>query len=133
MPNHALHLRLDAGRLPHELLTDAQTELSRRLPLCMATLLGTHNSGITIADGYGNRDEHFQQYFKWIRWVVSCHLSTWHSSMQIVLKASVSKALQQGFCAYLAMGNLLLQRLITVHSGPQAMAMLVPPGIHHGD
>ena len=37
----------------------------------MATLLGTHNSGITIADGYGNRDEHFQQYFKWIRWVVS--------------------------------------------------------------
>ena len=39
----------------------------------MATLLGTHNSGITIADGYGNRDEHFQQYFKWIRWVVSCH------------------------------------------------------------
>ncbi len=57
-----------------ELLPDAQTELSRRLPLCMAMLLGTHNSGITIADGYGNRDEHFQQYFKWIRWVVSCHL-----------------------------------------------------------
>jgi len=49
-----------------------QAELSRRLPLCMATLLGTHNSGISIADGYGNRDEHFQQYFKWIRWVVRC-------------------------------------------------------------
>ncbi|CAK0733927.1 hypothetical protein CVIRNUC_000356 [Coccomyxa viridis] len=48
-----------------------QAQLSRRLPLCLATLLGTHNSGITIADGYGNRDEYFQQYFKWIRWVSS--------------------------------------------------------------
>lgn len=53
-----------------------QAQLARRLPLCMATLLGTHNSGITIADGYGNRDEYFQQYFRWIRWVVRlCHPS----------------------------------------------------------
>ena len=51
--------------------TCVQAQLSRRLPLCLATLLGTHNSGITIADGYGNRDEYFQEYFKWIRWVVS--------------------------------------------------------------
>ena len=49
-----------------------QAELARRLPFCMATLLGTHNSGITIADGYGNRDDHFQEYFKWIKWVVGC-------------------------------------------------------------
>ena len=47
-----------------------QAELARRLPFCFATLLGTHNSAITLADGYGNRDEYFQQYFKWIKWVV---------------------------------------------------------------
>jgi hypothetical protein len=47
-----------------------QTELARRLPLCLATLLGTHNSAITLADGYGNRDAYFQQYFRWIKWVV---------------------------------------------------------------
>ena len=48
-----------------------QNELAKRLPFCYAALLGTHNSGITIADGYGNLDARFQQYFKWIRWVVS--------------------------------------------------------------
>ena len=53
-----------------QLLIPLQAELARRLPLCMAPMLGTHNSGITIADGYGNRDEHFQEYFKWIKWVV---------------------------------------------------------------
>lgn len=53
-----------------QLLRTLQAELARRLPFCMATLLGTHNSGITIADGYGNRDDHFQEYFKWIKWVV---------------------------------------------------------------
>ena len=49
----------------------AQNALAKRLPFCYAALLGTHNSGITIADGYGNLDARFQQYFKWIRWVVS--------------------------------------------------------------
>ena len=70
----------------HHGLSDAcpcvQAQLSRLLPLCLATLLGTHNSGITIADGYGNRDEYFQEYFKWIRWVVSALVGT-------VLDASV--------------------------------------------
>ena len=47
-----------------------QIKLARRLPLCYATLLGTHNSGINLADGYGNLDEQFQEYFKWIKWVV---------------------------------------------------------------
>ena len=47
-----------------------QLALTRRLPLCYATLLGSHNSAITIADGYGNLDEQFQEYFQWIRWVV---------------------------------------------------------------
>ena len=71
----------------HHGASDAQTcvqaQLSRRLPLCLATLLGTHNSGITIADGYGNRDEYFQEYFKWIRWVVSALVDS-------VLNTSVS-------------------------------------------
>jgi hypothetical protein len=49
---------------------DAQLQLSRRVPLCYATLLGTHNSAITIADGYGNLDLYFQQYFQLISWVV---------------------------------------------------------------
>ncbi len=52
-----------------------QLQLVRRLPFCLAELLGTHNSAISLADGYGNRDEYFQQYFKWIRWVVGvCRL-----------------------------------------------------------
>ena len=51
-------------------LLEVQIELAKRLPFCYAAFLGTHNSGITIADGYGNLDARFQQYFKWIRWVV---------------------------------------------------------------
>jgi hypothetical protein len=47
-----------------------QWELARRLPFCLATLLGTHNSAITMADGYGNLDAYFQQFFSLISWVV---------------------------------------------------------------
>ncbi len=38
-----------------------QARLSRQLPFCFATVLGTHNSGISLADGYGNLDPYFQQ------------------------------------------------------------------------
>lgn len=48
-----------------------QAALVRDLPLCLTSLLGTHNSAITLADGYGNLDEHFRQYFKYIRWAVA--------------------------------------------------------------
>ena len=37
-----------------------QTKLVQSLPLCYATLLGTHNSAISLADGYGNLDEYFR-------------------------------------------------------------------------
>lgn len=37
-----------------------QARLVQSLPLCWATLLGTHNSAITLADGYGNLDEYFR-------------------------------------------------------------------------
>ena len=47
-----------------------QTLLAQRVPLCMATLLGTHNTAITLADGYGNLDLYFEQYLKWIKWAV---------------------------------------------------------------
>lgn len=47
-----------------------QTRLGQALPLCYATLLGTHNSAITLADGYGNLDEHFQDFFAYIKWAV---------------------------------------------------------------
>ena len=54
-----------------------QLELSRRLPLCYASLVGTHNSGISLADGYGNLDLAYQHYFRWISWLVNtvwmCH------------------------------------------------------------
>jgi hypothetical protein len=54
-----------------------QLNLTRRLPFCYANLLGTHNSGITLADGYGNLDPQFEQYFKWIKWVSQpAHLRT---------------------------------------------------------
>ncbi|GAB4815112.1 hypothetical protein N2152v2_002158 [Parachlorella kessleri] len=48
-----------------------QARLSRQLPFCFATVLGTHNSGISLADGYGNLDPYFQQYFKYVKWAVS--------------------------------------------------------------
>lgn len=37
-----------------------QSRLVQTLPLCWASLLGTHNSAITLADGYGNLDEYFR-------------------------------------------------------------------------
>lgn len=46
-----------------------QTRLVQALPLCFATLLGTHNSAITLADGYGNLDLHFQNFLKYIKCV----------------------------------------------------------------
>ena len=36
-----------------------QNRLARTVPLCRAQLLGGHNSGITLADGYGERDPFF--------------------------------------------------------------------------
>lgn len=62
-----------------------QLQLARRLPFCMATLLGTHNSAITLADGFGNRDEYFQEYFRWIKWVVSIQVS--HALLHILLSS----------------------------------------------
>lgn len=44
-----------------------QTRLVQALPLCFATLLGTHNSAITLANGYGNLDLHFQDFLKYIK------------------------------------------------------------------
>lgn len=54
--------------LQHAIKT--QTRLAQRMPLCMASMLGTHNSAITLADGYGNLDLYFEQYLKWIKWAV---------------------------------------------------------------
>jgi hypothetical protein len=47
-----------------------QSRLVQTLPLCWASLLGTHNSAITLADGYGNLDEYFRGFFKYIKWAV---------------------------------------------------------------
>jgi hypothetical protein len=45
-----------------------QAQLARSLPFCYATMLGTHNSAITLADGYGNLDPIYQGLFKYIKW-----------------------------------------------------------------
>ena len=45
-----------------------QARLARSLPFCYTTLLGTHNSAITLADGYGNLDPVYQALFKYIKW-----------------------------------------------------------------
>lgn len=47
-----------------------QNQLARRVPFCWATMLGSHNSGITLADGYGVLDPYFQKYFAWVKLVV---------------------------------------------------------------
>jgi hypothetical protein len=48
-----------------------QNALARKLPFCYATMLGSHNSGITLADGYGTLDPYFQKYFEWVKFAVS--------------------------------------------------------------
>ena len=53
------------------LLCALQNALARKLPFCYATMLGTHNSGITLADGYGTMDPYFQKYFEWVKFAVS--------------------------------------------------------------
>ena len=47
-----------------------QARLVQSLPLCYATLLGTHNSAISLADGYGALDDVYRAYFKYIRWAL---------------------------------------------------------------
>ena len=37
-----------------------QARLSRAMPFCFSQLLGSHNSGISLANGYGNLDPYFQ-------------------------------------------------------------------------
>ncbi|EFJ49198.1 hypothetical protein VOLCADRAFT_90100 [Volvox carteri f. nagariensis] len=45
---------------------DYQWRLSRKQPLCFAQLLGTHNSAITLADGYGMHDDVYTQYLHYL-------------------------------------------------------------------
>jgi hypothetical protein len=43
-----------------------QLALARKQPLCYAQMLGTHNSAVTLANGYGNRDAVYSGYLKWL-------------------------------------------------------------------
>ena len=45
-----------------------QARLARTLPLCFSFMLGTHNSAISLADGYGNLDPVYQSLFKYVKW-----------------------------------------------------------------
>lgn len=47
-----------------------QWSLARRQPLCFAQLLGTHNSAISLTEGYGMHDDIFTSYL-WYLGVVS--------------------------------------------------------------
>ena len=60
----------------------AQNQLARRVPFCWATMLGSHNSGITLADGYGALDPYFQKYFEWVKFAVRPLLRPALSAMQ---------------------------------------------------
>lgn len=46
-----------------------QLDLARQQPFCYSQLPSSHNSAITFADGYGELDAAFQEYFRYIRWV----------------------------------------------------------------
>lgn len=52
------------------LLPVPQWSLARRQPLCFAQLLGTHNSAISLTEGYGMHDDIFTSYL-WYLGVVS--------------------------------------------------------------
>ncbi|GAX74849.1 hypothetical protein CEUSTIGMA_g2295.t1 [Chlamydomonas eustigma] len=43
-----------------------QLRMSDKLPMCLSQALATHNSGISIADGYGNRDRIYSNYLAWL-------------------------------------------------------------------
>lgn len=43
-----------------------QRAVSEQLPFCWSTILGSHNSAITLADGYGNEDAYWQTFFAYI-------------------------------------------------------------------
>jgi len=45
-----------------------QARLARSLPLCYSTWFGTHNSAISLSDGYGNLDPLYQALFKYFKW-----------------------------------------------------------------
>lgn len=45
-----------------------QARLARTLPFCYSCFFGTHNSAISLADGYGNLDPSYQALFKYIKW-----------------------------------------------------------------
>ena len=45
-----------------------QARLARTLPFCFSCFFGTHNSAISLADGYGNLDPSYQAFFKYVKW-----------------------------------------------------------------
>jgi hypothetical protein len=48
-----------------------QARLARSLPFCFSCFFGTHNSAISLADGYGNLDPSYQALFKYVKWASS--------------------------------------------------------------
>jgi hypothetical protein len=53
-----------------------QHKLSSSLPLCYSSWFGTHNSAITLADGYGNLDPVYQSMFEYIAWLTPAGSAT---------------------------------------------------------
>ena len=53
-----------------------QHKLSSSLPLCYSSWFGTHNSAITLADGYGNLDPVYQSMFEYIAWLIPAKSAT---------------------------------------------------------
>ena len=48
-----------------------QARLASTLPFCFSCLFGTHNSAISLSDGYGNLDPYYQALFKYVKWASS--------------------------------------------------------------
>ena len=69
-----------------------QNALARKLPFCYATMLGSHNSGITLADGYGTLDPYFQKYFEWVKFAVSAVLVTLLLSASFLIMPGLQSA-----------------------------------------
>lgn len=53
--------------------TQYQLQLARRQPVCLSQMLASHNSAITLADGFGSRDEVYSGYLKWLGALVRTH------------------------------------------------------------
>ena len=102
-----------------------QAKLVQSLPLCFATLLGTHNSAISLADGYGNLDEYFRggpavQCLRDASWPTELPPSRTLLTSSCTLAAAANRRPSCRLLQVHQMGSARLRRRAAAHQQPAA-------------